>query len=454
MVRTAEVALMVGILCAVLAFGGADAGTFALVEVLLLGVSALVVASPHGFGALRRLKGFAVPAFLVAIVLLQLCPLPRFLLPLFAHPLDREPVSQRTMTLAPYDTRSQFLILLTCLAGFYLVQIIGQEKNRMRRLITFLVALGAFESIYGLIQYLTGWQMIFTYAKKYDLEEATGTYVNRNHFAGFLEMILPLALALVLYEYWKLRGNGRQSFARLKTRASRQGFPRFIFFLFVAIMLFAGLIFSRSRMGIIASAASILVFFGVASLQRKTGLLLSGVFIVLSVALAGWIGARSVVGRFENVSREYTVKNESRLSIWQGAGTLIRNHPWLGAGLGTFPIVYTEVQATFLTQFVNHAHNDYLEIASDLGIPAALCLFISILFVLARAFRDFFRKESRFERAVALGCAGSIVAILLHSLADFNLHIPANALVFSVVLGVAMSRSRENRNQGSVEVAA
>jgi O-antigen ligase len=219
-------------------------------------------------------------------------------------------------------------------------------------------------------------------------------------------------------------------------------------------MLFAGLIFSRSRMGIIASAASILVFFGVASLQRKTGLLLSGVFIVLSVALAGWIGARSVVGRFENVSREYTVKNESRLSIWQGAGTLIRNHPWLGAGLGTFPIVYTEVQATFLTQFVNHAHNDYLEIASDLGIPAALCLFISILFVLARAFRDFFRKESRFERAVALGCAGSIVAILLHSLADFNLHIPANALVFSVVLGVAMSRSRENRNQGSVEVAA
>ncbi len=453
MVKSAEVALMVGILWAVLAFGGAEPGTFALVEVLLLGVSALVVAGP-GFGALRRLKGFGVPALLVAAVLLQLCPLPRFLLPLFARPLPRPSVSQGTLTLAPYDTQAQVLILLTCLAGFYLAQIIAQEKGGVRRLITFLVALGAFESMYGLIQYLSGWQMIFTYAKKYDLEEATGTYINRNHFAGFLEMILPLCLALVLYEYWKLRGNGRQSFTRIKTRGSRQRFPGFIFFLFVAIMLSVGLTFSRSRMGIIASAVSILVIFGVASLQRKSGLLLSGLFIVLSVGLAGWIGARSVVGRFENVGQEYTVKNESRLSIWQGTGTLIRNHPWLGAGLGTFPVAYTEVQSTFLTQFVNHAHNDYLEIASDLGIPAAMCLFVSILFILVRALRDFSRGESRFERAVALGCAGSIVAILLHSLTDFNLHIPANALVFSVILGIAMSRSRASRNRASVEVAA
>jgi len=77
--------------------------------------------------------------------------------------------------------------VVTYLTAFYLVLLVSADRNAKKRLVYALIALGAFEAFYGLVQYLTGWQQIFAYVKKYYLEDATGTYINRNHFAGFLE---------------------------------------------------------------------------------------------------------------------------------------------------------------------------------------------------------------------------------------------------------------------------
>jgi O-antigen ligase len=162
-------------------------------------------------------------------------------------------------------------------------------------------------------------------------------------------------------------------------------------------------------------------------------------FTTLTLGLAIWIGPAPIVTRIENVSHEYSSFDQSRLSIWRDAVKLVERHPVFGTGLGTFPVAFTSVQTAFLGQFVNHAHNDYVELASDVGVPAALMLFATFVFILARATRAFLRAAGNFDRAIALGCVGSIVAILLHSLTDFNLYMPANALVFSVVLGLAIS---------------
>jgi O-antigen ligase len=120
---------------------------------------------------------------------------------------------------------------------------------------------------------------------------------------------------------------------------------------------------------------------------------------------------------------------------------LIGGHPWLGTGLGTFSVAYPSVQTAFAGKFVSHAHNDYLEFAAELGIPAALLLFGAVFYVLLQCTRSFYCSASRSEKTVALGCFGSLSAISLHSLTDFNLHIPANALVFFVVLGLAQANS-------------
>jgi O-antigen ligase len=448
MPRLVETALIVGVVIAVLAFGGTEPASFAVVQVLLLGVAALVVASSReSLGITASPRSYVIPAVLTGIVLLQLCPLPAHLFQQLTGRENPAPGSPLSLSFEPYSTQTHLLILLTCFVAFYFAQIVSADRDRKRRLIVSLLTLGTLEAFYGLVQYLSGWQRIFLYAKKYDLEEATGTYINRNHYAGFLEMVLPFSLALLFYEYSKLRGTHSLSTADLKRLLTHQGVQRLVLWLAVAVVLFTALFFSRSRMGIVAACASLLVFFGLAGASRfqgKMGFLLSTGFIVLSIGLAVWIGPGPIVSRFAEVQQEFTAHDQSRLSIWQDAQALVRNHPLIGTGLGTFPIAFTAVQTTFLGQFVNHAHNDYLELAIDLGLPAAIILFASILWTLARTFRTFLLGQGHFDRCIALGCVGSIVAILLHSMTDFNLYIPANAVLFAVVLGIATSNQRTN----------
>src|SRR6266702_4519071 len=110
--------------------------------------------------------------------------------PLFGRTLeDLADRSHFTVSIAQYQTVSHLLLLVTYLNAFFLTLVVCQYRNSKKRLVFALLALGMFEALYGLIQYFTGWQQIFTYVKKYYLEDATGTYINRNHFAGLLEMI-------------------------------------------------------------------------------------------------------------------------------------------------------------------------------------------------------------------------------------------------------------------------
>ena len=186
-----QASLTVGLALAVLAFGGTDKIAFAIVQLLLFGAAAFFVASAPGTAFLSSAKLVAVPAVLAGIVLLQLCPLPESWLHRLAGRETSSGISTGSLSFEPYVTRSHFLILLTCFVAFYFAQVVSRNQRHKKFFIASLVALGTFEAFYGMVQYLAGWQQIFTYVKKFDLEEATGTYINRNHYAGFLEMILP-----------------------------------------------------------------------------------------------------------------------------------------------------------------------------------------------------------------------------------------------------------------------
>lgn len=441
MSKLAEISLILGLAIAVLAFGGVETISFSIVEVIFFGTAALpLVTSPEITLPSRMIV--LIPVVLSGIVLLQLCPLPASLLHRVAgRDVPPTHIHAAYLSFEPYATRTHFLMLLTCFIAFYFAQVIGQDRRRKQFFIGALIALGTFEAFYGLVQYLSGWQQIFAYVKKFDLEEATGTYINRNHYAGFLELILPFSLAFVFYEYAKLRGDPNSK-VNLRSVIGKSPIQKLVLSLAISVVLCAALIFSRSRMGILAAASSVLVIFALLTISRfhgRMGLLLAATFILLSICLAVWIGPGPIVSRFQTVGEEYSLGGLSRVSIWRDALPLMKHYPLLGTGLGTFPIAYTGNQTVFLSQFVNHAHNDYLEIAADLGIPAALILFVSILSILGRTIRSFLFGGRDFERAVALGCAGSFVAILLHSFADFNLDIPANALLLSTILGLAVS---------------
>jgi len=197
-------------------------------------------------------------------------------------------------------------------------------------------------------------------------------------------------------------------------------------------------------MGILSALASlitVLALAGSSSLSKRTRVVVAALFFLGIIGIVAWVGSDPVVTRFEILGQEYTQTGQNRVSIWLDTLKLIHQHPLLGTGLGTFSVAYTSVQTVFLNHLVDHAHCDYLEVVSELGVPGGILVFGSIFWILARAIRRYRKAEDRFDTAVCLGCIGSIAAILVHSLADFNLYIPANALVFTVTLALARTGS-------------
>ena len=439
----AEAGLGIAICIAVLAFGGTSPPFFFFTQAVLfaMGVSFLTTSLRVPLTNLH--SPVIVPAFLIGLILVQILPMPDFL-GLRLDPMHYAGAAHAhyTISIAPYQTVSHLLLLVTYLTAFYLVLLVCEDRNAKKRLVYALVALGVFEAFYGLAQYLTGWQQIFTYVKKYYLEDATGTYINRNHFAGFLEMVLPFTMAFALRSAGNLHRAAQGSEAKARSLLSSTELLPVVFWLFLAAVFFTAIVFSRSRMGMISALASLLAVLALAgssSLSRRTRTVAGALFFLGVVGIVVWLGSDPVVTRFESLGQEYSQTSHSRISIWRDTFHLIRQHPWLGTGFGTFSVAYTQVQTTFLTLLVDHAHCDYLEVASELGLPGAILAFGPILWIFVRAVRRYRKARAgpNLDIVICLGCVGCISAILVHSLADFNLYIPANALVFTVVLALA-----------------
>ena len=443
MLRLLEAGLIVAVCVAVLAFGGTVPSFFAITQVIIFGLGVVFLLTRQFSRDTSFHIPIACPLLLVALVLLQLCPLPVSLAPMFGRARDELPSgSYFTISMERYQTVSHLLLLVTYLTAFFLTLFLCRDRNAKKRLVFALVSLGAFEALYGLIQYLTGWQQIFAYVKKYYLEEATGTYINRNHFAGFLEMILPFVIVLALRWTYLLSKNTSGTAGTFRKLVSRTELVSVVFWLFLAIVILAALILSRSRMGIISALVSlvaILALAGTSTVGPRARAAVAAVFFIGVLGLVVWIGSDPVMSRFETLGQEYNLSGQSRVSIWHDTLGLIRQHPFLGTGLGSFFVAYTSVQTAFLNLLVEHAHCDYLEVATELGLPGAILVFGSIFWVLAQSARRYGKLEERFDKAVSLACIGSIGAILVHSLADFNLYIPANALVFTMILAMAWS---------------
>jgi O-antigen ligase len=305
-------------------------------------------------------------------------------------------------------------------------------------LIKALIFLGAFEAAYGIVQYLTGWQKIFTFQKLYNLRQATGTYINYNHFAGLLELTIPFVLASAFYS---IQVPAQHHSAREGRGVVGRHHPRryqAFFYLFLLMIMVVAVFFSHSKMGILATLFSVIAISLLAHL-RATGKVWLGMIAVFLLGALGyglWIGIGPVLTRFESLAEPSALQAAGRLSIWRDGLRLIQDYPVTGSGLGTFGIAFRRFQTTMVNAHVDHAHNDYLELTADTGLVGVALLFLPVLFLLIKMIASFLHDSSHYRRAVTLGCIGSVLSILIHSTTDFNLQIPANALTFAVVLGI------------------
>lgn len=445
--RLVEVGLLVAVAIAVLAFGGTASQFFAISQVIILFLGTVCVLFVRSLATVPVQSPVGVPLLLIALILLQIAPLPVSLAHIFGvSVIDGPAHSSFTISATPYQTVSQLLGLVTYLTAFYLVLTICADHGAKKRLVFTLLAIGVFEAFYGLVQYLTGWQQIFFYVKKFYLEDATGTYINRNHFAGLLEMILPFAVVLALQQVWTLRQRAPIETAHIRRLISSAELPFLLFWIFIAAALFAALVSSHSRMGILSSLVSLIAVLSLAGTTRlsaRTRIAVGALFLLGMIGLAVWVGSDPAITRFETLDDQYTHPGQDRLSIWRDSLRLISRHPVLGSGFGSFATVYPSVQTAFLNNVVDHAHCDYLEVVAELGLPGAILVFGAIFSTLGLTFRRCKKGGADYDKIFSFACLGSIVTILLHSLADFNLYIPANALVFAIILALAWSSAHQ-----------
>jgi O-antigen ligase len=248
-----------------------------------------------------------------------------------------------------------------------------------------------------------------------------GPYVNHNHYAGLMELLVPIPLVLALT---RLTGDKERIAAG------------------IAAVIMTGTIFlSGSRGGMLAILVEFLVLTAVLVRQKKTLRFAIGLaaFAIVLIALLTWLGGKELTARIGTISTEARTELSGgvRLSIDRDSLRMFRAKPVLGWGLGTFPIVYPQFRSFYTNFFVNEAHNDYLQLLSELGLLGFATMVWFQIVLYRMAIRKLGNWTAEVTGALSLSCMLGVTGILVHSLFDFNLQIPANAALFYVYCTLA-----------------
>ena len=337
-------------------------------------------------------------------------------------------------------------ILIVLLIAFLLSVNFLASPRAISSLRNFLIFFGLALAVFGLLQYFT-WNGKFFWVIELRSQPPSpfGPFVNHNHFAGFLEMITPIPVALIL-------------------RRAIRGELAFLYG-FAAAMMGLAVIMSLSRGGMISLIASLMfvVAFGFKPSSRRPSRERSGaresslnwplaasrigaLAVMLFTIGAGvwWVGADSVIRRLEKGELALGATDKppgketffySRGWIWRDTAAMIRDNWLTGVGLGAFPTAYTIYSTRDGMAPVSQAHNDYLQILADGGILGAV-IALWFIFLVVRDTVRASRHRDPLISATALGAASGLFALMVHSLFDFNLQIPSNALLFLVLTSV------------------
>lgn len=320
-----------------------------------------------------------------------------------------------------YLTRLELLRFGTYLLLFFLMAQSFRERANLTRLMWFIILMCFGVSLLGIIQHFTSEGTIYWLRTLRAGGDPFGPYVNRNHFAGFVELTLPVGLAMLIF-----RGLRRDLYPLASL---------------LTIVPIGALILSGSRAGIISFGFEVAVLWLLAKTRKgPEGPRLTAVAIVALAALAliAWLGAGKAIERF-SLMRPGEVTIDRRFTMFQGAAHVFEDHPIKGAGLGALVAVYPQYETFYDGKLVDHVHNDYMEILAETGILGGLCG-LALLWILFREARtSYVAEQGHFSRALHAGAVTGLCGILLHSLVDFNLHIPANAVLFLLLAYLATS---------------
>ena len=378
----------------------------------------------------RSNRACVILTLLLGWMLLQFVPLPPALVALLSPyryhavlaartALGQAPLAWMPLSAAPAASLDALLFVVPAMAAFLAAgEMARWWPGRMWLIAAPVLVLAWLESLLGLVQF-----SLMRMAGP-DATFVTGTYAAYDHFAGLLEMAFPLAVM-----------------GALSTRNPRARIPaafRACAMLAVAACLLMGIFLSLSRMGVVstlAAASGVLAAMAFSLPRHRRWLWLVPVVVPLLVLVS--LSSRELLLRFADLTATQEISKDVRVQIWTDTLHAISAYRWTGCGLGAFERGMYQFKTAAPTKTVDYAHNDYLQITAELGIPGVLLLSALAVWVLGRTLRVVIFLRGSPNWTLACGLLGAFLAIAVHSLADFNLYVPANALAFAWLAGLS-----------------
>ncbi|MEA3560936.1 MAG: O-antigen ligase family protein, partial [Candidatus Omnitrophota bacterium] len=320
--------------------------------------------------------------------------------------------------------------LMAMVGVFYLVKT-NFGRRMTLRLVRLVIIIGAGMSVFGLGQYFLGLDHSWWIPDGF----LTSTYINHNHFAGYLELAIPLAIGLLLARSPRPKPAGYRVFVKLGLLAA-------------LLVMFVALIFSQSRGAWICLTVSLIVMNIILirkKVLKKESLLIVFLLIILGIAFiyGGYDSVATRLRTTERVSRGDFLR--TRRDVWQGTVDMIKDNPLIGTGIGTFVWGFPGYRPEKLTGRAHYAYNVYLHMTAEMGVLALPLILWMIGVVIGAGFTKVHSPMGLID-GIMLGASTAILSLALHGLVDFNFHIPANMLAVACLAGIII-RNKQDREK-------
>mgnify|MGYP006073765879 FL=1 len=357
--------------------------------------------------------------FLVCFMLFQLHGIPALI----------EPTTQYF-----YGTRTDLTKTIMYLGFFYATVQLVDSHDKCRIVIYLVVIIGLLQALIGGTQHLM-----------FELPRARGSFPNPNHFAGYLEMAICLAIGAMIADRTSPGATSSRSI-RATTVDIITG-PLARLRLVIVIMVIA-LVMSRSRTGNFAFFSSIMItatiaFYYTRSFSRYTAILLVSILAIDALIISNYFGLEKLAERY----RETNIVSNGRIDLQHYNMAVLKDHVWLGAGAGSYEVAFSAYRDADIAGNVAHTENDYIEFLIELGIIGSLPLLIILIAGLHAQIRLLGGIAHPFERGIAFGCLAGTISLLIHGTADVNLQIPSNTLLFILLLAIPMALDQASQQR-------
>jgi tetratricopeptide (TPR) repeat protein len=340
-------------------------------------------------------------------------------------------VTAQSISLVPGDTASNFRLALLFLLAYFLLSNVFTTRHSLLALALALAGAATCNALLGIVTQFSTERQLFWYLRQATRSPAIcGSFLNKNHFALLLEMGLPVSVGIALATAFSQPKNSRKK-DRFRQFFRDHYAPLTLGASCMVMVLLVALLFSFSRAGTFCALATLIVFAACALRKARRNPRLIGLFLAVSSALVvvGGRGLSNVWNRYEDVIAGDNLSGRVRWEIWRHSLDLLGDYWRAGVGSGAYKFVSPIYEPGIAPdKLAYHAHNDWLELLCEFGLPIGLLISLALILLLVHTGWRLYRQPETSLKWLGAGGFFALLAVAAHEFFDYGLRHPGNML--------------------------